>query len=298
MSSGEQAHGSFALAVSRATDYLTLAKPELTLLSVLTAVCGSFLAVTGSFHPGYLLNTFVGTLLVGAGAGTLNQYLERKFDRVMNRTAHRPIPSGRVRPLEALVLGSGESLAGVFYLLQFTNALAASLAAMTLVTYLFLYTPLKRISPFATLVGGVPGALPPVIGWVAVRGEITWEAVLLFGVLFFWQMPHFLSLAWICRDDYKHAGYRLLCVIDTDGGRTGLHILIHSSLVLVISLLPAILGVLPPVYATGALLLGIANLVPALRHLRERSSATARSVFLASLAYLPALLLLMVLTRA
>jgi protoheme IX farnesyltransferase len=286
--------GTIAVAKSRITDYMALAKPELTLLSVLTAVCGAYLASGPNLVPTVILHTFIGTLLVGSGAGALNQLIERQYDRLMRRTANRPLPAGRVRPSEAFGFGVLAASVGVADLAIFTNTFAACIAAATLVTYLFLYTPLKRLTPMATVVGGIPGALPPVIGWVAVRGELSAEALALFGILFFWQMPHFLALAWMYRSDYARAGYRMLTVSDPEGATTSKHILGHSTGLCVASLLPYILGFLTIEYAISALILGGLFLLFILNLLRKRTNTAARQVFLASLLYLPAILLAMV----
>ena len=282
---------------SRAKEYLALTKPGLTLMSVATAVGGSSLALGDSTATTALLHTFLGTLLVGAGAGTLNQFSEREHDALMTRTALRPLPSGRVTPSGALLFGMLLSIVGVAYLALFTNLLAALLAATTLVTYLFVYTPLKRVTPFAVVLGGIPGALPPMIGWAAVRGDVSIGAWSLFAILFFWQMPHFLALAWLWRDDYARAGYRMLTVVDTRGVVTRRQILVYSLALLPASVLPTYAGVLGPFYFVGAGTLSLGFLLLALRLFREHSNAHARQLFLGSLLYLPFLVLLMILDR-
>jgi len=289
--------GTLAVANSRLADYLVLANPELTLLSVLTSVCGAYLASGATLVPTTILHTFIGTLLVGSGAGTLNQFIEREYDRLMRRTANRPLPSGRLRPSEALALGAIISAAGVADLALFTNVLAGGLAFVTLVTYLFLYTPLKRLTPMATIVGAIPGALPPLIGWVAVSGELSFQAFSLFLVLFFWQMPHFLSLAWMYRVDYARAGYRTLPVLDQGGRRTSRHILAHSIALVGASLLPFLSGSLGPAYAVVALGLGGFLVGTGLNLAQSKTNAAARSLFVASLIYLPCLLVSMVATK-
>ena len=283
--------GALAAAKSRVSDWISLSKPELTLLSVLTAVCGAYLASGTDLYSAKILHTFLGTLLVGSGAGILNQFIERDYDRLMRRTSHRPLPSGRVRPFDALILGVVISLAGVADLTFSANPLAGSLAIATLATYLFLYTPLKRLTPLATAVGAIPGALPPLIGWVAVRGEFSAEGVALFAVLYFWQMPHFLSHAWMYRLDYARAGFRILAVVDPEGKKTSGHILGHSLALGVVSLVPFAFGFLGLAYALSALLLGSYLIICAVKLHRTRSTAGARQVFLASLVYLPGLLL-------
>jgi protoheme IX farnesyltransferase len=283
-----------ALPHVRLVDFVRLGKPELTLLSVLTAVGGAFLA-QGSFVS--LVHTFVGTILVGGGAGALNMLLERDFDALMKRTSGRPIPGGRIAPPEAALFGIFLSVLGVLYLLVFTSMLAALLATVTLITYLFLYTPLKRLTPFATVVGAVPGALPPLIGWSAVRGEITIGALSLFAILFFWQMPHFLSLAWMYRKDYERGGFKMMTVMDATGAVTARQILVYSIGLIPASLLPTYAGLLGTGYFLGAGLLSITFLTITFPMLSHPDTPSARRLFFASLAYLPSLTLLMVLDR-
>ncbi len=289
--------GSIAYAPSRALDFLALGKPELTLLSVLTAVGAGYLArpADSSFLP--LLWTFIGTLLVGWGAGTLNMLLERDHDAAMNRTKYRPLPSGRVSVAEAAAFGSVCSIAGVATLGLFTTTLAMLLAVLTLVTYLMLYTPLKRLTPFATTVGGIPGALPPVIGWAAMRGTIGLEGWGLFAILFFWQMPHFLSLAWIYRNDYERGGYRLLPVLDPGGTAVRRQILIYTIALVPASVLPSYLGLCGTIYFAGAFLLSIGMLIVTIRTVFPLTGGSARRLFFASLAYLPLLIALMIIDR-
>jgi protoheme IX farnesyltransferase len=294
MHSQTPTEAALALTRPRVLDFLALAKPELTLLSVLTAVGGAYLAI-GTGGPYLLLvHTFLGTLLVGAGAGALNMYFERECDALMKRTQRRPIPAGRVTPFEALAYGMTAAIIGIAQLAVFTHLLAGFLALVTLVTYLFLYTPLKRLTPFATVVGAVPGALPPVIGWAAVRGELGLEAWSLFAILFFWQIPHFLSLAWMYRQDYARAGYRMLTVLDTGGVVTGRQILVYSIVLLPASLLPTYVGLLGLSYFFGALLLSSAFLLVSTGMARRPSNIAARRLFFASLVYLTTLVLLMV----
>lgn len=288
-------HSVVALSQPRVLDFVLLAKPELTLLSVLTAVGGAYLASVDTGQYMAVFHTFVGTLLVGAGAGALNMYLERDLDGKMKRTEHRPLPAGRLSPVEALAFGIGAATVGVAELGIFTHGLAAFLAVCTLATYLFLYTPLKRLTPFATVVGGIPGALPPVIGWAAVHGEVGLEAWSLFAILFFWQMPHFLSLSWMYRRDYARAGYRLLTVVDQDGTVTGRQVLIYCVALLPASLLPTYLGILGTVYFVGAFIVTIIFLAVSFPMIWHPCARAARRLFVASLAYIPALVLLMVL---
>ncbi len=278
-------------------DLLTLTKPELTILSVVTALGGAYLAAAAESNLGLLLHTFLGTLLVGGGAGALNQYTERDFDVLMRRTENRPLPSGRVTERTALLFGLALSIGGVAELALFTHLLAAFLAVATLLSYLFLYTPLKRVTPFATVVGGIPGALPPLIGWAAVSGELSMGAWSLFFILFFWQMPHFLSLGWMYRKDYARADYRLLTVVDPTGEAAGRQILIYSAALIPAAAMPTMVGMLGVLYFVGSLILSVTLLVFAVRLYRDRSNVTARKLFLGSLLYLSLLMGLMILDR-
>lgn len=289
--------GTIALERSRVADYIALTKPELTFLSVLTALAGYYLGTGGTLAGFGVLHTLMGTAMVGGGAGAINQYMERHFDALMKRTEQRPLPAGRLSPAEVLAFGSALTVAGILDLTLFVNPLTGCLAALTSVTYLFLYTPLKRITPFSTLVGGIPGAIPPVMGWTAARNEINAEAWVLFGILFLWQMPHFLSLAWMYRKDYARAGYRLLTVVDEKGTRTVVSILVSTAVLLPVSGLLTATGSTGAIYAMGALVAGIALLVPAVRLAHARSSGAARTLFIASLVYLPVLMLALVLDR-
>lgn len=291
-------NGALVLERSRVADFVTLTKPELTFLSVLTALGGAYLGMSDmSRGTTVLLHVMLGTLLVGGGAGTLNQYIERHFDRLMKRTENRPIPSGRVSAAEALLFGVVLSLSGLIYLMVTTNLLTATLAFATLTSYLFVYTPLKRQTWISTLIGGVPGALPPVMGWTAMTGGVSMEAVVLFAVLFFWQMPHFFSLAWMYRSDYERAGYPMLTVLDPEGKRTSRQIVAHlAGLIVAAGLLSPVAG-LGLLYTTGSILLGSLFLWSGVKLSRSRSNASARRVFFASLAYLPLLLALVVLDR-
>jgi protoheme IX farnesyltransferase len=281
----------------RGEHLLALTKPGLTAMSVCTAAGGAYLA--GGSDPSYsrILCTVLGTFLVGGGAVALNQFLERAYDAQMKRTERRPLPAGHVSPPTALLLGLALVSAGVLVLAATTNGLAAVLAIITVVTYVALYTPLKRFSHFATAVGGVPGALPPVIGWVAVRGTITIEAYILFLLLYLWQMPHFLSLAWMYREDYARGGYRLLPVFDHSGVTTSRLVVVYTAALIPASILLTASGMMGPLFLYGGILAGVGFLVPSTQFIRDRSTVAARRVFLASLLYLPVILVLMVLDR-
>lgn len=287
---------------AKVLDYLELMKPELTGLSVLTALCGFFLA-SKEFDPTLFLWTGLGTLLVGGGAGALNQFIERRFDALMRRTERRPLAAGRLTSFNVLIFGIFLSLVGTSVLLVLTNFLTASLSVATLFTYLFVYTPLKRRTPWSTLIGGIPGALPPVMGWTAAANTIEPGTLILFGILFLWQIPHFLSLAWLYRKDYARAGYRVLSVLDNNGKRTSRFIVISLFCLAALSVVSSFSGLTGTMYLTGSLLLGILFLIFGILFQRStgennpasqvRMNYYSRQLFFASLVYLPALLFLM-----
>ncbi|MFN0158216.1 MAG: heme o synthase [Bacteroidota bacterium] len=285
--------GDIVIERSRVLDYLTLMKPELTLLSVATAMAGFYLATEGQINYLLMLNVFLGTALVGGGAGALNQYIERGYDAMMRRTENRPLPSGRLAPSEVLVFGILCSIAGLVVLTALVNPLTGFLAAVTSVSYLFLYTPLKRITSLSTVVGGIPGALPPMMGWTAVRNEISTEAWILFAILFLWQMPHFLSLAWMYKKDYERAGFPMLTVLDTNGESTSRQILLYCVALIPATVLPTLVGLTGIVYLIGGAILGIAFAVCGIFLYRNRTNVWARRVFFASLLYLPILFVIM-----
>jgi protoheme IX farnesyltransferase len=292
---------------SRVMDYVELTKPELTFLSVLTTLCGLYLGMRGRADVWLFFHAAMGTMLVGGGAGALNQFIERAHDGQMKRTERRPLPSGRLKPIEALFFGSITAVLGVLQVTFFINPLTGLLALATLATYLLLYTPLKRVTPWATVVGAIPGALPAMAGWTAARGEVAIEAWVLFGILFFWQMPHFYSLAWMYKRDYARAGYRMLTAEDATGRRTGAHIVAHALFLLPASLAPAFVGLTGTMYLAGSLVLGAAFVAGSLAFfLRAGDSspdalsgtnAAARKLFFASLLYLPLLMFLMVVDK-
>ncbi len=280
--------------VPSVSTYAELTKPRLTLLVLVTTAAGAYMASSGAVDPWLVARTLLGTWLVAAGASALNQVMERDADALMRRTQSRPIPSGRMELLEALRFGIALSVAGLVALALGVNLLTSVLAAVTLASYLFLYTPMKRRTALCTLVGAVPGAIPPMIGWAAVRGTLTVEAWVLFAVLFLWQLPHFLAIAWLYREDYERAGFPMLPVIEPDGGSTARQAVLYAAALLPVSLLPTLLGLSGAVYFIGALLLGIAFLVIGSGLLSERTRVRAVRLFVASIAYLPLLLALMV----
>lgn len=280
---------------TRLTDYIELTKPRVAVLVLFTVAAGALLAAGGlPDRPLDLVNTLLGTALVAAGASALNQLLERHSDGLMHRTEHRPLPAGRMLPGAVLAFGAGLSVFGVAYLaVTLRQPTAALVAAFTFVSYVFLYTPLKRRTPLNTLVGAVPGALPPVIGWTAVRGRIDAEALALFTILFLWQVPHFLAIAWIYRDDYTRAGLRMLPVVDRSGTQTGRQMIRYCLILVPASLAPVAFGTVGPIYLAGATLLGVGFLLATIGFARDHSMTQARRVLRASLIYLPALFALL-----
>ncbi len=287
------------LAPSRAADYVALTKPRVAILVLFTVAAGAFLAGGRDVSALVVFHAVLGTALVAAGASALNQWLERGSDALMRRTANRPLPSGRLQPAEVFVFGACLGVGGIAYLtLTLPSPVAALVAAFTFASYVGVYTPLKARTPMNTLIGAVPGAMPPVIGWCAVRGAVTEEAVALFLVLFLWQVPHFLAIAWMYRDEYARAGLCMLPVRDRDGRLTGRHMVVYCLALVPASLVPVYLGAAGAVYAGGALLLGLAFLSSVWRFRRFRTVGQARRVLRASLLYLPGLLALLVLDRA
>jgi heme o synthase len=276
-----------------AADYLELTKPRITLLVVFTTLVGFVVAAPGALHALPLLAVLAGTTLVAAGASVVNMVLERDTDALMLRTRTRPLPAGRLRPAEALLFGLVLTAFGLSLLSWLSGPLAGAVALATWLSYLFAYTPLKRRTSLSTLVGAVPGALPPVIGWAAARQSLDGGAFVLFAILFLWQIPHFLAIAWIYREDYARAGLPMLPVLDPAGGLTGRQAVIHSLALLLVSLTPVAAGFGGPYYMAGAVLLGIGMTLAAFRLAVLRTVPAARALFLASVLYLPALLALL-----
>jgi len=283
----------FLLTRSRVADYLELTKPRVAVLVLFTVAAGALLAARGTPDLAALVHVLCGTALVAAGASALNQFLERHSDALMRRTENRPLPSGRLQPLEVLVFGSLLGLAGTAYLAVFVRQpLAALVAGSTFLSYVFLYTPLKRKTSLNTLVGAVPGALPPVIGWTAVRGSVDAEVVALFLIVFLWQVPHFLAIAWIYREDYARAGLHMLPTLQDGTGMTGRQMASYCLALIPVSLTPAALDLAGPLYVAGALGLGLLFVGAAVGFAQTPSVGRARRVLRASLVYLPALLAL------
>ncbi len=274
-----------------------LIKARLTFLVLLTTLVGFYVGSPGALDFLLLFHAMLGTALVAAGASALNQWLEREHDAKMERTEDRPLPSGRLQPAQVLVFGGVCAALGLVYLAAAVNPLTSLLGAVTLASYLFIYTPLKRITTLNTIVGAVPGALPPLMGWVAARGEITRGGWALFAILFFWQLPHFLAIAWIYREQYARAGFVMLPVVDPAGERTGRQAVSHALGLLPVSLSPFVFHLAGPVYLFGALGLGLAYLWFAIQFSRRLSIPGARRLFFMSICYLPLLLGLMVLDK-
>ncbi|MGH7718078.1 MAG: heme o synthase [Gemmatimonadaceae bacterium] len=276
---------------------LELLKLRIVLMVMLTVGVGFALAGPPEVLSPALLNALVGTALVAAGAGALNQFLERDVDALMRRTAHRPLPSGRLRAAEARAIGVAASVGGVVYLAATVNLVTAAVAAFTVASYVLVYTPLKRVTSLSTLVGAVPGALPIVGGWAAGGGALGLEVWVLFWIVFFWQLPHFLALSWIYREDYARAGLETLSVGDTDGRRTFRQAALYAAALVPVSLAPAVLGMAGSFYFVGAALLSGCFAAATAWAGRERTPARARRLFVASLVYLPGILVLMVTNR-
>jgi protoheme IX farnesyltransferase len=275
--------------------YAELTKPRLTSLVLVTTALGYLLARSGALEPARLVAAVIGTALVAGGANGLNQWWEAAPDARMKRTRGRPFPSGRISPRSGFAFAAGLSALGFVLLLQLVNALTAALALISWACYLLVYTPLKRRTTLNTLVGAVSGAVPPMMGWTAATGSLGAGAWVLFAVLFIWQIPHFLAIAWVHREDYARGGFRMLPVVDPDGRAT-----FRIAFVYCLGLLPAawaaaLVGLSGWFYLAGATVLGLGLLHSGLRLCREGSEAAARRLFLASIAYLPVLLLLMLL---
>jgi protoheme IX farnesyltransferase len=277
--------------------YLDLTKPRITMLVTATAAAGYCLGSVGGIDYFRFFHTALGIALLSSGIAALNQYIERDLDRLMRRTETRPLPSGRLQPRQALRFGVALSVIATAYLAIFVNPLSAALGVLTLAAYLFAYTPLKTRTTMSTIIGAFPGAMPPFIGWVAANGRITIEAWILFAILFLWQFPHFLAIAWMYRDDYARAGIKMLPVVEPDGRITGQQIIAYTVLLVPVSLMPTLVQLAGAVYFYGALALGLWFLYYSVRAARQRTTWQARKLLLASVLYLPVLFALMVLNR-
>lgn len=281
----------------RALDFLELTKPRVVLMILVTTFVGFYLGADPAAHIWRLLDTLVGTALAAGGTLALNQFLEREADALMVRTRHRPLPDGRVQPTEALLFGVLLATAGLLILAVAVSALSALVTVFIVGSYLFVYTPLKQKSSLCAIVGAVPGALPPVIGWCAARGQLGAEAWVLFSILFLWQIPHTLAIARLYRDDFARAGIRFLPVVDRGGESTGRQIICHCLALLVVSLTPTLIGIAGPLYFVAAFLLGLGFCAFGFGLALRPTLAAARRLLLASLIYLPVLLVLMALDR-
>jgi heme o synthase len=280
------------------SDIAELVKARLSLLVLSTTLIGFLLGWHGELNVPYLLQTLFATALAAAGAAALNQVFEIEFDARMRRTRNRPLPTHRMSVEEGMIIGVGCSIAGILWLALGTNLLAGVLAAVTIGSYVFVYTPLKRVTTLNTIVGALPGALPPVIGWAAARGRIDFEAWLLFAILFLWQMPHFLALAWLFREDYKQAGFVMLGGTDQSAAMIGRQSLLYTMALISVSLLPAMVGLATGWYFVVAAATGIYFGWMSLQFAFHGSEKTARRLFVASIVYLPITLGALVLTRA
>lgn len=290
--------GVTALAASptRVGDFLELTKPRITTLVVITAGVGYAVGAPRGLDPAAFVALLIGTALVAGGASALNQYWEREADARMERTRLRPIPAGRLAPAEALAFGLAVAGAGLV-LLATINGLTALLGLAALASYVLAYTPLKRLTSLCTVVGAIPGALPPMMGWAAARGSLDAGAWALFGILFLWQLPHFLAIGWIFREDYARGGFPMLTVLDGDGRSTARQMMLYSAALIPVTLAAGALASAGTGYLTGALALGLVFFGASTRFAWKRSVAAARVLFLVSILYLPALLGLLVFDR-
>jgi protoheme IX farnesyltransferase len=284
-------------AFDRPWSYVVLTKPDVTFLVVLTTIAGFYLGSRGPLDWVLMLHTLGGTLLVAGGTSALNQYVERDMDALMRRTAARPLPSGTLQPREVLLFGVGSIIVGAAWLALAVNGLSALVALSTCVLYLGLYTPLKTRTTFSTAVGAIPGALPPLIGWAAARGSLSLGAWVLFAILFFWQFPHFMAIAWMYREDYARAGIRMLPTVDPKGDATFRQIVCSSAILVWVSALPSVIGMAGIGYFFGALLLGMLLLQVGLWANRSRTNLRAKWLMHATVAHIPLLLIWLIVDK-
>jgi protoheme IX farnesyltransferase len=282
---------------SRSSDFIALAKPRLNMLVVASSLAGYVMGGGDMSNAMIVVLTVLGTALVAGGASGFNQVIERQPDSLMRRTRLRPVPDGRLQPGESLLFATALCASGLLILGVGVNTLSAGVALVTLVTFTLVYTPLKRRSSFATVVGAIPGALPPVIGWAAARGALSEGGWVLFAIVFLWQLPHFLAIAWIYREDYARAGFQMLPVIEPDGRSTGRQAMYYCAALLPVSLAPTLIGLATTAYFVAALVLGLLFLGLTLRFARTRAIPDARRLFFGSIVYLPVLWLLMIVFR-
>lgn len=281
----------------RVADLVELTKPGITFMVVTSCAIGFLMATRRLADPWLLVSVLIGTGLVSGGASAFNHVFERRLDAKMRRTANRPLPTGRVQPDVALLFAISLAICGLTELALTVNWVSALLGAIALVGYSFVYTPLKRVSSLATVLGAVPGAIPPMIGWAAATGTVDTGAWILFGILFFWQMPHFLAIAWLCREDYGRAELPMLTVGDTAGVQTGRQVILYGAALLPMSLMPSVLGLTGGLYFIGALAASLAYLGYCVAFALRPGNDTARKLMFASILYLPAVLAVMVLDR-
>lgn len=274
--------------------YADLVKARLTLLVLLTTLVGFYVGYRGAMDYLLMFHALFGTALVAGGAAALNQFLEREYDARMRRTASRPLPSGRLQPMTVMLFGGVCSLVGTIYLAALVNPLTSALGAISLVSYLFIYTPLKRLTWWNTAVGAIPGALPPLMGWAAARGELGPGGWALFAILAFWQLPHFFAIAWIYQEEYAKAGFKMLPSVDPDGSRSAQQSVSHTLGLMVASLAPVVLHLAGTIYLAAALVLGSFYLFQAIQFARKLDVPSAKKLFFASIIYLPLLLIALV----
>lgn len=276
-----------------ARDYLQLSKSRIVLMVLITTTSG-FLFAADAVNSMLLLHTLMGTALVAAGTNALNQYVEREHDARMHRTRTRPLPAGRITPRAALVFSSGIAVIGTVYLGLVVNWLTAALGAFTLASYIFVYTPLKRVSTLNTIIGAVPGAIPPLMGWTAATNELAIGGWIVFGILFLWQLPHFMAISWLHREDYARGGFAMLSVRDSDGAAVARQAIFYTLALLPVSVAPSLLGMTGTVYFVGAAAAGFAMLAATIRFFFDRGARNARSLFMISNLYLMTVMLLLV----
>ncbi len=282
---------------SWAAVFADLVKARLTMLVLLTTLVGFYLGWQGAMNFAMMFHALFGTALVASGAAALNQFLEREHDAKMRRTASRPLPSGRLQPTTVAIFGGALTVAGLAYLAVLVNPLTSVIGAVTSISYLFIYTPLKRVTWTNTLIGAIPGALPPLMGWTAARNELGGEGWALFAILAFWQLPHFFAIAWMYRDEYAKAGFVMLPNIDPDGSRTAQQSVSNTIALIFVSLLPFVMNISGKIYLVSALVLGAGFLFCAIQFSRELSMRRAKQLFFASIIYLPLLLVALVIDK-
>jgi protoheme IX farnesyltransferase len=281
--------------VAASRDYLELSKARIVMMVLITTAAG-YLIAAKPLDAVVLLHTLIGTAMVAAGTNALNQYIEREHDGKMRRTRLRPLPDGRITPRAALIFSSLIAIVGTLYLALLVNWLTAALGAFTLTSYIFVYTPLKRISTACTIIGAIPGAIPPLMGWTAATNQLALGGWIAFGILFFWQLPHFMAISWIYREDYGRAGFVMTSVRDGNGTTTARHAIYYSLALLAVSVAPSFAGMTGVAYLVGAIILGAAITAASVRFFFERSNKTAMKLFMTSNLYLVVVMALLVIS--